>query len=255
MKLSNSRIQCFKSCRRAFELKYVENVVPVQSAEPLARGKSYHEKVEAILKGEEPEWDDPKTDAMALAFQKYVLPKLEGIEAVEEWFEKELPDGNSIVGRCDGRLKSGVLVEHKTTSADLDEAYIAGLQNDEQILTYMWAYGVNNILYTVCKTPSIRQKKDESEEDFRERCLEWYDTDTELKIGTIDVYRSPEEIEEFSKDLNAIADEIKNCQRFYRVPAHCMKWGRPCEYMSICRNYDPQMEYVGFERRQDYEAQ
>lgn len=251
MKLSNSRIQCFKSCRRAFELKYVEDVVPVQIADSLARGKSYHEKVEAILKGEEFERDDPKTDAMALAFQKYILPKLDGIEAVEEWFGKELPDGNLIVGRCDGRLKNGMIVEHKTTSADLDEAYIAGLQNDEQILTYMWAYKTNQILYTVCKTPSIRQKQNESEDEFRDRCVEWYESDTDSKIGTIDVYRSQEEIDEFADDLEKISAEISNCKFFYRVPSHCMKWGRPCEYMSICRNYDPQMQYVGFERRQE----
>ena len=248
MRLSNSGIQCFKACRRKYELKYIEDVIPVQNADVLERGKSYHEKVEMLLSGQAFEFDDPKTDAMALAFRKHVMPKIGSVEAVEEWFHKELPDGDTIVGRCDGRLADGRLIEHKTTSGDLDEAYIAGLQNDEQILTYMWAYGVNNILYTVCKTPTIRLKKDEDEDDFRARCLEWYDTDTELKIGTIDVYRSPEEIEEFDRDIKRIAKEIHDCEFFYRVPSHCMKWNRPCEYMAICRNYDPQMEYVGFKK-------
>lgn len=255
MRLSNSRIQCFKSCRRKYQLKYIENVVPVQSAEALERGKSYHEKVEMLLSGKMFDFDDPKTDAMALAFQKHIMPKIGKVEAVEEWFERPLPDGNVLVGKCDGRLADGKILEHKTTSADLDEAYIASLQNDEQILTYMWSYGVNEILYTVCKTPSIRLKKDESEDDFRQRCFEWYDTDTELKIGTINVYREPSEITEFSEDLEAISDEISNCHRFYRVPSHCMKWNRPCEYMGICRNFDPQMEYIGFERRKEYEAE
>lgn len=252
MILSNSRIQCFKSCRRKYQLKYVEDIVPVQNAEALERGKSYHEKVETLLHGKEFSFDDPKTDAMALAFQRHIMPQIGEVEAVEEWFERNLPDGNVLVGKCDGRLADGKILEHKTTSADLDDAYIAGLQNDEQILTYMWAYGVNEILYTVCKTPSIRLKKDESEDDFRQRCLEWYDTDTDLKIGTINVYRDPDEVAEFGEDLEAISDEITNCKRFYRVPSHCMKWGRPCEYMSICRNFDPQMTYIGFERREEY---
>lgn len=255
MRLSNSRIQMFKSCRRKYQLKYVENVVPVQSAEALERGKSYHEKVEMLLSGKMFEFDDPKTDAMALAFQKHIMPQIGKVEAVEEWFERLLPNGNVLVGKCDGRLSNGKILEHKTTSADLDEAYIASLQNDEQILTYMWAYGVNEILYTVCKTPTIRLKKDESDDDFRQRCFEWYDTDTDMKIGTINVYRDPDEVAEFAEDLNAIADEIDNCERFYRVPSHCMKWNRPCEYMGICRNFDPQMEYVGFERRKEYEAE
>lgn len=246
MRLSNSGIQLFKSCRRKYELKYVEGLTPVQNAEVLERGKSYHEKVEAILSGQAWEFDNPKTDAMALAFQKYILPQIGQVQAVEEWFHKPIIADHELVGRCDGRLADGRLIEHKTTSGDLDDAYIAGLQNDEQILTYMWAYGVNNILYTVCKTPTIRQKKEETEEEFRERCEYWFDIETQSKIGTIDVYRSPEEIEEFGEALKLMALEIAGTSNFYRVPSYCMKWNRPCEYMSICRNYDPQMEYVGF---------
>lgn len=248
MRLSNSAIQCFKSCRRAYELKYIEGVVPAVSAEPLERGKGYHEKVEMILRGDDFDMDDPKTDAMALAFRTLIKPKLGKVEAVEEWFEKPLLDG-VIIGRCDGRLEDGRLLEHKTTSNPLDESYIFGLQNDEQILTYMWAYDTNRILYTVCKTPTIRLKKDETPEDFRARCLDWYFEDTEHKIGTIDVYRSPEEVAEFSHDLEKMVREIDKCDNFYRCPGSCMRWNRPCEYMSICRNYDPNMEYAGFERR------
>lgn len=249
MRLSNSGIQCFKSCRRAYELKYIEGVYPTASPEVLERGRGYHEKVEALLKGEEFEFDDPKTDAMAMAFQMYILPELGKVTAVEEWFEKLVGD-NIIVGRCDGRLENGMLLEHKTTSSALDEAYVMGLQNDEQILTYMWAYGVNNIVYTVCRTPTIRLKQNETDEEFRLRCLDWYSEDTEQKIGTINVYRSPEEVAEFAKDLQSMTEEIEHCHNYYRVPSHCMKWNRPCEYFSICRNYDPQMEYVGFERRE-----
>lgn len=246
MRLSNSGIQLFKACRRKYELKYVEGLIPLQSPDVVERGKSYHEKVEMLLSGHEFELDDPKTDAMALAFQKYIMPKVGKVDAVEEWFHVDLPDGNTIVGRCDGRLQDGRLIEHKTTSSDLDEAYIAGLQNDEQILTYMWAYGVNNILYTVCKSPTIRLRKNETDDEFRQRCLEWYDEDTDTKIGTIDVYRSPEEVSEFGHDISLMSQEITDCHNFYRVPSHCMKWNRPCEYMAVCRNYDPQMEYIGF---------
>ena len=250
MKLSNSGIQCFKSCRRAYELKYIEDIIPLQSADALERGKSYHEKVEALLNGETFDMDNPKTDAMALAFQRYVMPKLGEVQAVEEWFHKKIGrTKHEIVGRCDGRLADGRLLEHKTTSANLDEAYIFGLQNDEQILTYMWAYGVNDIVYTVCKTPTIRLCKNETEDEFRERCFAWYSEDTEHKIGIINVYRSPEEIAEFAEALKLMAKEIASCKNYYRCPSNCMKWGRPCEYMAICRNYDPQMEYAGFERR------
>lgn len=230
-------------------MRYVEGVFPSTTAAPLERGRGYHSKIECLLRDESFEFDNPKIDAMAMAFDVYVRPELGDVEKVEEWFEKPLKNGTVIVGRCDGIKSDGTIVEHKTTSGNIDEAYIAGLQNDEQILTYMWAYGVNKMLYTVCKTPTIRQKKDETEDEFRERCIDWYAENTGDKIAMIEVYRSPEEIAEFERELNAIAEEIESAKLFYRVPSHCSKWGRMCEYASICRNYDPQMTYVGFERR------
>lgn len=253
-RISNSSIQLFKSCRRAYELKYIEGVLPAESPDSLVRGRGYHGKVEAILNGEPWEFDDPKTDAMAMAFERYILPQIHGIKGVEEWFERTLENGNTLVGRCDGILEDGTIVEHKTTSAALDDAYIAGLQNDEQILTYMWAYKTNRILYTVCKTPTIRQKQNESEDEFRERCLRWFADDTATKIGTVEIYRSDDELAEFEHDLQRIAVEMEGCKFFYRTPSHCTKWGRMCEYAPICRNYDPTVEYIGFTRKKDEKA-
>lgn len=250
IKLSHSAIQAFKSCRRAYELRYIEGVTPIVSAEALERGKTYHGKVEAILKGESFDLTDPKVDAMAAAFLAHISPFLGEVKSVEEWFEKPLPNGNIIVGRCDGILPDGRIVEHKSTSGMLDETYIMGLQNDEQILTYMWAYGVNRIVYTVCKTPTIRQRRDETDEAFYLRCCGWYAEDTAHKVGIVEVERSPEEIAEFEHELCAISEEIEKAHLFYRCPTNCMKWGRPCEYFNICRNYDPALTYIGFERRE-----
>lgn len=251
IKLSNSAIQAFKNCRRAYELKYVMGVLPITSAEVLERGRSYHEKVEHILKDEPFDLDNPKVDAMAIAFMTHIAPRLGAIKRVEEWFEKPLPNGNIIIGRADGILPDGRIVEHKTTSAALDEAYLIGLQNDEQILTYMWAYGVNDIVYTVCKTPTLRQKQNETDEEFYLRCCAWYGEETESKVGCVDVHRSNEEIAEFESELCAISEEIEHSSLFYRCPGNCTKWGRQCEYFSICRNYDPSLTYIGFKRRDE----
>lgn len=250
IKLSNTAIQQFKSCRRAYELRYVEGLVPSIAPDALERGRGYHSKVEAILKGETYDFTDPKIDAMSAAFLAHVAPILPPVKAVEDWFEKPLPNGNVIVGRADGVLPDGRILEHKTTSAQLDDAYIMGLQNDEQILTYMWAYGMNKILYTVCKTPTIRQKINETDEEFYLRCCAWYAEDTAHKVGTIEVERNPQEIAEFEQELCRITEEIEKASFFYRCPSNCMKWGRPCEYFNVCRNYDPSVTYIGFERRQ-----
>lgn len=50
MRLSISKIKLFKSCRRAYELKYVEGLTPVQIASALQTGLSYHEKIEELYK-------------------------------------------------------------------------------------------------------------------------------------------------------------------------------------------------------------
>ena len=252
IRLSNSAIQLFKSCRRAYELKYVMGVIPMTSADALERGKSYHEKVEAYLHDEGFEFDNPKVDAMVIGgFASHIAPSLGNVTRVEEWFEKPLPNGNVIVGRCDGILPDSRILEHKTTSMPIDEAYIAGLQNDEQILTYLWAYGVNDIVYTVCKTPTIRQKQNETGEEYYLRCCAWYAEDTASKVGTIDVYRSDAEIKEFEQELCDISEEIEKTSLFYRCPGNCMKWGRQCEYFPICRNYDPRIVYVNFKQRKE----
>ena len=40
---------------------------------------------------------------------------------------------------------------------------------------------------------------------------------------------------------------------FYRNCSHCFRWGRRCEYASICLNFDPEQEYIEFTRRENNE--
>lgn len=257
MKVSNSRIQCYKSCRRMYQLKYLYGLTPVQTAEVLERGASYHDKVEEILRTGELElglWDDdfnPKVSAMASAFNRWIYPSIMlEVEAEEEWFSYKTKSGNEVIGRIDARLLDGTLVEHKTTSGEINEAYWYGLENNEQILTYMAAYGTNKMLYTVCRTPTIRQKKNEDSWEFFNRCKEWYEEDTELKIAKREIWRSPEEIEEFKAEQDAVINEMSDCKLFYRNESHCMKWGGMCEYAPVCRHYDPNLEYVQFTKNE-----
>ena len=198
MRASNSGIQCFKQCRRMYQLKYLHGLEPVQTADALKRGSNYHELVEGLLKNNIlAECDDPKVKAMATAFQKYILPQLKDIAAEEEWFEYLTPSGHKVVGRIDARTGNKELVEHKTTSGLIDGTYFQKLEFDEQIPTYMLAYDANWINYTVCASPTIRLKKNETNKEFYERCVEWYDTDTSQKITMIRLNRTQAELERF----------------------------------------------------------
>lgn len=251
MQLSISSIRLFKACRRAYELQKVYGVEPVQKSDALETGSNYHEYIENLHKtGEVPELSTKET-AMAIAYAKYIYPNMPKFEP-EVKFEKPIGRGNVVIGRADGIVvDEKAIVEHKTTSLNLDE-FENNLQWDEQLLTYFLATGARKAYYTVIKKPTIRQKKDESDYEFAQRCLDWYDEDTNEKIRQFTVSKTDEEVQEYKKYLSKIFSEIKRANRkgnYYRNTCHCNSWGIRCEYSPICLNYDPTQEYVGFKKR------
>lgn len=259
MKLSASLIKNYKMCRRKYELRYIEELVPVTKSQALEDGTNYHEIIEKFYKCERGigyfEGCNPKIEAMATAYVEHIYGNnldLQSVGYAEKWFEYPLTKKHSIVGKNDAITKSGIPVEHKTTSNDVDDEYVYTLQWDEQILTYMLANNINEMLYTVIKKPTIRQRQNETEEEFYNRCVEWYREDTEKKARVIKVIRSKEEIKEHRKDLVVIANEIDKCKHFYRNPCACNCYNRRCEYSQVCLNYNPQLDYVEYEKKKRF---
>lgn len=253
MKLSSSSLKLFKACRRAYELRKVYNVVPVDTqSEALQIGTNYHAMIEELHKNQALPALDSKEAAMVHAYAKYILPEMPEFEPEIEFECICGSKDNVLTGRIDGRVCSeNAIVEHKTTSLDVEE-FEFNLQWDEQLLTYFWATGCNTAYYTVCKKPTIRQKQSETPEEFAQRCLDWYSEDTDSKIRLLKIVCTPEDIKAHKKQLWKMFTEIKHAQKhnnFYRNPCYCNSWGRPCEYKPICLNYNPDEEYVGFERR------
>lgn len=251
MKISVSRLKLFEACRMAYKFKYFEGLEPVQKADALQLGENYHGLLEKLYKEGNlytAENDNSKELAMACAYEKYIYPKFQ-VKQVEEWFEYPLGAEDILVGRVDGVADDGHLVEHKTTGADDLEKYEYDLQWDEQVLAYMLGYGVRKMWYTIVRKPTIRQKKTETEEEFFDRMVAWYDDDTDSKIRLVEITRTDEEIEEFRLHLLDIVDMMRNAN-IYRNPLHCNCWGRRCEYSSICLNYDPNQKYVEFIKKE-----
>ena len=250
MRTSNSSIQTFKRCPRLWELQYKFGVRPTTISKPLETGLSYHDKVEQLIRNGQFTADgDPKTDAMAFAFKRYALPKIKEHYVPEVWFEYQTKGGNIIVGRFDAVGDNSIL-EHKSTSGRVDGAYWAGIELDEQLLTYMMASGKNRALYTVCQKPTLRKSQNETSLEFAERCKKWYETDTDYKIAVSSIVHTQEDIERHESEVDAICGVIENCNFFYRNTAFCKHWGKRCEYAQICREYDPEKTYIGFERKE-----
>lgn len=241
----------FKACRRAYELKYVYGLEPVEIAEALETGASYHSKLEELYKtGAIDITDLSKESAMAIAYQKYIYPRFR-VKSAEDWFEYQLPNGDKLVGRTDAITETGELVEHKTCSGEINEDYEYNLQWDEQIPAYMLATGARRVWYTVCRKPTIRQKKDETEEEFFERMCAWYDEDTNSKIRVLRIECTDSEINDFYIELRKMIYEMDHCEHFYKNCLHCNKWGRRCEYSSICLHYDPNQNYIEFRKKEE----
>lgn len=267
MRISSSKVKCYKACKRQYYFKYVERLEYTIPIQPLEEGKSYHAMIEEMYNtGGFDIAANPKLDAMATAYRKYIYPQFK-VKAVEQWFEYPLSDNHTLCGRYDGIAEDGCIVEHKTTSNDVDDEYIYNLQWDEQILNYMLASGKNEMYYTVCKKPTIRQKQNETEEEFFVRCVAWYDEDTEHKIRVIKITRTEKEIAEQKERLISIAEYMdldenlyngyseivakhKKNNVYYRNPSNCTCYGRRCEYSSICLDYDPTLEYVEFKKKE-----
>lgn len=261
MQVSISKIKTFKSCRRMYELKYVEGLRPIQKAEALEIGSNYHALLEQLNNtGAITEYDDEysKELAMAKAYEKYIYPQFK-VMAAEQTLELDLGDGDTLIGIVDGIAADGHIVEHKTTGSEITEQYEYNLLWDEQILAYMFLTGKRKVWYTVCRKPNIRQKQNESDQEFYERMVAWYDTDTDTKIRLLEIERTDAEVEQFKSDLDAICYEIKTAEHtekhrvtsaspFYKNTCHCNMWGRRCEYSSICLNYDPNQQYIEFEK-------
>lgn len=251
MKVSISRLKLFKACRRAYELKYIKNLVPIQKAEALEIGTSYHDKLESLYNTGEFECEPSMATAMALAYKKYIYPQFK-VEEAEKDFTYDLGDGDELVGRIDAIAKDGNIVEHKTTGqTNLDE-YEFSLMWDEQLLAYMLVEDVRKVYYTICRKPNIRQKQNESDEDFFKRMVDWYDDDTNEKIRLVELVKTDDDVQEFKDNLMQTLKELKTTSTMYRNTCHCSQYGRRCEYSGICLEKQLADSYVGYERREEY---
>lgn len=253
MNVSITKVKAFKACRRLYQLRYVEGLKPVQKPEALETGSRYHELIDGLYKtGELAENDFSKEHAMARAYKRFIYYEHYNVmKSVESEVKLDLVfrSDDVLVGVADGLTSDGCILEHKTTSAEITEAYEYNLLWDEQILAYMLLTGRRKVYYTVCRKPTIRQKKDETDEAFYYRMLDWYETDTDSKIRLLEIERTDEEVRQFERNLQRIIADMKSAETdgdFYCNTCHCNQWGRRCEYSSVCLHYDPSQEYIEF---------
>jgi len=261
--ISVHKLKTFKQCRRMYQLKYVEKLESNVSIDALESGKLYHGYIDDFFKGEEIHGAFTKEYAMFLAFKKYIYPVLEQnlvrmVDVTEKKMKYRFAKGKRFVGILDGMgheiaTNEDFIIEHKTTSESDFEKYEYMLQWDEQILAYMMMTGYRKVLYTVCRKPTIRQKQNESDEEFFGRMVAWYAEDTDNKVRVFTITRTDEEVAAFERDVVTLSKEMKTAEKtgnFYRNTCACNSYNRICEYASICLNYDPEQASLLFHKRE-----
>ena len=246
--LTASMLRTYKSCPRLYELQYREMLKPAVAADYLTTGTNYHSAVESILKGE-PFDNTGIVGAMADAFYHTIPWRDWNIQSVEYQFDVAITSFCHMQGKMDALCVDGTPIEHKTTSAAINEKYIHNLAWDDQVSFYLLALSlisgkpVTRVIYTVCQKPSIRLKKNQTEEEYIEEVRGWY---TPEKIQVLEVVRSVAELKETEEEVRSIVSEIRRRKHFYRNPRHCSMIG--CPYASICLNYDPEIT-TGFVKK------
>ena len=194
-------------------MHYVEGLSPVKPAEALGIGSTYHKLLEQLYSGELSETPEyTKERAMVEAYRKYIYPHF-NVKVTEQLVNYKFDKDDYMIGYVDAIAEDGHIVEHKTTSQEITEQYEYNLLWDEQILAYMLMTGKRKVWYTVCRKPTIRQKQNESEEEFYKRMVDWYDTDTDSKIRLLELERTDEEIAEYEANLRVMLATMKEAEQ------------------------------------------
>lgn len=194
---------------------------------------------------------------MIKTYREIVKEKMRGLKfgGAEVHFEKRLKQSPVIFeGTVDAWYKSAkkiVLFEGKTASRP-DNDYFKRLKFDKQINGY--AIGLHDILgqyprecyYTVFRKPQIRQRKNETPEDFFERLegdlierKDWYFIFFKHLFGKAAVQAVLNDIEWMTFDLAAkydylTEDQLLDPKNWPRNDHQCFNYGT-CPYFGLCR--------------------
>jgi hypothetical protein len=170
-------------------------------------------------------------------------------------------DGNNHVlkGKVDMVLETtnGIwLVEHKTAQQWSDSN---NLKLDEQGTTYIVSAEsaldepVNGIMYNIIRKPSIRPRKNESNEEYLDRLVEDMHDRPEFYFFREESTRSTQQKRDLIDDLKHIAaiDEREDT-RYYRNPSYLAnnKCNWMCPFTDICIEYDDELVKMEYEKRE-----
>lgn len=271
-KLTASRMASLLTCPRKHYYAYELGLKKVVASDALRFGTAWHGAMEARWRGaasfaealaasagEAQELDELQLSTLAGLLAGYYATHGEHDSLVKELnpeveFRHPLKGSRTFdaAGKIDGLgvLHDGrlALVEHKTTSSDVGAGseYWSRLRFNQQVYQYVVAaralgWDVAVVLYDVTRKPMIRQKKDETAEQFGLRLADDARTRPEFYYARREVLILDGDVEEFLVQRLALGRAILDHRGDERlVSKRAQAWPRNCSDM-VCRwcEYEP----------------
>ena len=252
MRFSFSRVECFRNCPFQFQLRYLDRLETLPNyddpANPLVIGTALHHGIE---KGVEPaikEYfnsfpiisDGHLDEAMKL---RAIIPKVRELISDKAEFEVTLDDEGQFIGYIDYLdRENSILLDFKyTTEKNLKEKYL----KSPQIHVYKWylkrltGYDVQKIGYLFVPKISIRQKKAETQRQFRDRLgAELENAQPRIEY----VEYSQRKVDEFFEAM----DTIRAAHEFPKSQSKLCNW---CDYQGYCEKGETYMFKLPENRR------
>lgn len=251
-KYSHSKISTFMACPKKYDYIYNQKLKPIGHKEPLILGSAVHKGIEygdpikAVeylnsIENEASEQNETlKVIAEAMVTGYLKLFGRRDIKKREMIVDVPIGDGDYLYGIVDEIEQQDDLLficDIKTTSSIGDP-----LKYKDQLLKYYYAakkqgFDVDGIKVRMIKKPGIRQKKNETIEQFRSRILDEY-------LNLPEKYYKEEEIPFSDIEVTDTLVDFKGGIQFLKLAknagiypknlSHCGNFGG-CEFLPLCR--------------------
>lgn len=270
--ISHSGLRLWRNCQRQYRYAYIDLRVPVKVAATLMTGRIWdraleawhHEKtpesrmlaacaviaetqdttlrakLEAMMLGYTARWGSEPIDLVATQVS-FTVPIVNPITG-ESHPDYEFTGILDAVIRKDGRLLG---FESKSSGEDIalgSPFWQKVTTLDPQASMYLLGapragHPIESVLYDVARKPDLRLKKDETTDEYRERCALDINARPEHYYQRHELVRLEHDAIAYEQDLwdyaTALAD-AERTGRYPRNPDHCRQYGRVCEYVVVC---------------------
>ena len=257
--LTYSNIGLFLECPMKYYFRNILKIVPMRRSSALTIGSIYHDAIERHYKGQEVDEfivnecsksssyletnDDVMIQGMVKGFVNRFKDSQFEIIDNEILFDIPYDDIFHRCGKVDAKMvsKNGehYLGEWKTTGSI--DTFVKKIQTDNQANNYLWALDdkpYHGAIFRIAKKSALRQKKNESIEEFRKRIFDDYLNRPEENFHEEIVYLDKVNLRRWQHEVGQISDQIKSfidSDGWYRNTNACWNYGSLCGYNDICK--------------------